>query len=236
MGAAQRVERLEPYLRPNQINDLVEERNGIEATLTGPDYIRNQVQDRAGMVRQIRAIDRQLAENAPKPYADNEKDAAVRRELELRERLSSTMLTQAELRRNPVGAADKLRGWESKYKPDVLEWKNLRLRLHASGLIDDVPDARDVANLERFRPVHSSAELNMHGEQITGKSVFLPPGHIEVRNVMSDDDRAAMAERDRLAAENAQLRAELKARDRAAAEAAASAAAVAKLKAGTGAK
>ncbi len=235
MGAPQRVERLEPYLRPNQINELVEERNGIEATLTGPDHVRNVVQDRAAMVRQIRAIDRQLAENAPRPYAEAEIDTAARRESELRERLTSTMLTQAELRRNPVGAADKLRGWEAKYKQDVLEWKNLRLRLHASGQIDDVPDARDVANLERFRPTYSPAELNMHGEQIPGKQFFMPPGPIAVRNVMSDEDRAAMAERDALAAENARLKAELAARDQAAADAAAAGAARAVL-AGNGKK
>ncbi|MGE0372990.1 MAG: hypothetical protein AB7Q01_14065 [Gammaproteobacteria bacterium] len=221
MGAPQRVERLEPYLRPNQINELVEERNGIEATLTGPDHVRNVVQDRAAMVRQIRAIDRQLAENAPKPYAETEIDNAARREAELRERLTSTMLTQAELRRNPVGAADKLRGWERTYKQDVLEWKNLRLRLHASGHIDDVPDAQDVANLERFRPAYSPNELNMRGEQIQGKQFFMPQGPIEIKNVMSEEERAAMAERDALAAENARLKAELAAREKADADAAA---------------
>ena len=203
MGAEARVERLEPYLRPNQINDLVDEKKGIEGTLHAPSYVSNQLQDRGAMIRQARAIDKQLFDNSPRPYVETEIDPAVRREGELRERLSSTMLTQAEMRRNPYGATDKLRAWEGKYKQDVLEWKNLRLRLHVSGLIDEHPDAREVANLEQFRPAYSPQELTMRGEQIQGKQMFLPPGPIEAKNVMSVSDRVDMIERDRLAAEAA---------------------------------
>ncbi|MGD9893402.1 MAG: hypothetical protein AB7U18_19140, partial [Dehalococcoidia bacterium] len=77
------------------------------------------------------------------------------------------------------------------------------------------------ANLERFRPAYSPNELNMRGEQIQGKQFFMPQGPIEIKNVMSDEERAAMAERDALAAENARLKAELAAREKADADAAA---------------
>lgn len=143
------------------------------------------------MQRQIRAIDRQLQTDAPRPYSESERDAAVARERDLREKIREGMCTQAEMRRNPAGATDKHRAWEKARKADVLEWKNVRVRMHASGMIDSVRDAQDVANIETFRPAHASHELNMDNAQIPGKDIYLPSGPIAVRNVMSDEDREA---------------------------------------------
>lgn len=186
-----RFERLQPYLRQTQIASLEDEKRGIEATLQAPGFVQNQIQDRGAMQRQIRAIDRQLQTDTPRPYGETERDAAVARERDLREKIREGMPTQAEMRRNPAGATDKHRAWEKARKADVLEWKNVRVRMHASGMIDGVRDAQDVANIETFRPAHASHELNMENAQIPGKDIYLPSGPIAVRNVMSDEDREA---------------------------------------------
>lgn len=191
MTAAARVERVEPYLAAHQVNALIEEKKSIEAALTAPAHIGNQIQDRGAMVKHLRAIEQQLHKDVPKPYAEVEIDRAVRREAELRERLTTEMPTQAEMRRNPPGAVDKERGFQRKYKGDILEWKNLRKRLHVSGQIDDHPDAREVSNLEKFRPSYSPRELNMDNAQIAGQQFYFPNGPIAIRNVMTDEEREA---------------------------------------------
>lgn len=191
MTAAARVERLEPYLAPHQISSMQEEKAAIEAALQAPKHIAGQIQDRGAMTKHLRNIDERLHKDAPKPYAEGEIDRAARREAELRERLVAEMPTQAEMRRNPPGATDKERGFQRKYKRDILEWKNLRKRLHQSGLIDDHPDAREVSNLEQFRPRYSPTELNFDNAQIEGQQFYLPKGPIAIRNVMSEEERAA---------------------------------------------
>lgn len=198
-----RFERTAPYLKAHQVNELLQEKKGIEDTLRGPAHVSNQIQDRGTMLKQVRHIERSLHDDTPKPYAEVEIDAAVRREAELREKWSHGMPTQAEMRKSPAGSVDKHRRWESKFKADIFEWKNIRLRLHATGMIDDHPDAREVANIEQFRPEHTPTELPMHNTVIDGKMFFLPPGYIAVRNVMSEEDRAAMAARDQIAAADA---------------------------------
>jgi len=196
MTATAPVERLEPYLRPQQVQQLVSEKNAIESMLQAPDYIRNQIQDRGSMVRQVRSIDSMLHKDTPHVYTESERDTMVAREKELREDLTAGMPTQAEMRRCPPGAIDKHRHWESAHKAKILEWKNIRVRMHASGMLDEHATASDVANLERFRPKGGSHELNMDNAIIGGKQIHLPNGPIAIRNVMSDEDREAMLARD----------------------------------------
>lgn len=192
---AERVERLEPYLNPPQVNELLSERKAIEDALSAPAYVRNQVQDMTAMRKHAQRIEHTLQNDVPKPYDERELDRAARREQELREDIIGAMPTQAEMRRCPAGAIDKERSFQRRNKAKILEWKNLRRRLHASGMIDDHPDAREVANLEQFRPAYASHELNMDNTVVQGKSFFMPNGPIAIRNVMSDEDRAAMDER-----------------------------------------
>jgi hypothetical protein len=196
MTASAAVERTKPYLRPHQVEQLHAEKQAIESMLTAPEHIRSLIQDKGSMLKQVRAIDTMLHEDSAKPYVQDEMDRAARREVELREDLTASMPTQAEMRRAPPGAIDKHRKWETTNKGKILEWKNLRLRLHASGLIDDHATATDVANLEKFRPSGASHELNMDNALVSGKDIYLPPGRIAVRNVMSEEDRKAMLERD----------------------------------------
>jgi len=191
-----RFERTAPFLGPHQVTELLNEKQGIEEALTAPAHVSGQIQNRGQMRRQIAHIDRQLHNDAPKAYRQDEIDSAVKREQELRDKWTAGMPTQAEMRRSPAGAIDKHRSWERANKRDILEWKNIRRRLHATGLIDDHPDAREVSNIEQFRPVHASHELPMDNKLVAGKDIYLPPGPIAVRNVMSDEDKAAMLERD----------------------------------------
>ena len=190
--SAERVERLEPYLRPHQVNSLLDEKSGIERTLGGPAHIVNQISDKGGMRKQVQHIERTLHKDTPRPYAEAELDRAMRRESELREKIVADMPTQAEMRRCPPGAVDKERSFQKRHKSNILEWKNLRLRAHASGMIDNHPDAREVANLEQFRPAYAGHELNLDNSVVTGAGLMsLPSGPIPIRNVMSDEEREA---------------------------------------------
>lgn len=193
---AGRFERTLPFLGAHQVTELLNEKQAIEEALTAPSHVSAQIQNRGQMRRQVSHIDRQLHNDAPKAYRQDEIDSAVKREQELRDKWTAGMPTQAEMRRSPAGAIDKHRSWERANKRDILEWKNIRRRLHATGLIDDHPDAREVSNIEQFRPVHASHELPMDNKLVAGKDIYLPPGPIAVRNVMSDEDKAAMLERD----------------------------------------
>lgn len=197
---AGRFERTAPFLGAHQVTELLNEKQAIEEALTAPSHVSAQIQNRGQMRRQISHIDRQLHNDAPKAYRQDEIDSAVKREQELRDKWTAGMPTQAEMRRSPAGAIDKHRSWERANKRDILEWKNIRRRLHATGLIDDHPDAREVSNIEQFRPVHASHELPMDNKLVAGKDIYLPQGPIAVRNVMSDEDRQAMLERDSIIA------------------------------------
>lgn len=184
-------ETMAPLLRPHQVEEMRDEERRLTETLQAPPHISNQVQDRPAMVRQLRRLRQQLQTQAPTEYPETEKDAAVQREAALREQFTAGMPTQAEMRRNPSGAVDKNRAWSQRNKDAILEWKNIRLRLHAGGdLPNTLADARDIANIEMFRPHAASHELTMRGEQIPGKEWYMPTGAIPIRNVMSNADRA----------------------------------------------
>lgn len=178
----------ENVLHPRQVTELRESRAQLEVMLSAPPHIRSQLQDGGAHVQnQVKGIDAMLSQ-AAKPIPAEEIDSAVQQEQDLREKWLNGMPTQAEMRRNPSGAVDKHRAWEKRSKVKVLEWKNLRRRLHASGISHHgLPDEGDISNVEMYRPVGGSQELNMHGEQIEGKIIHLsPPGAGPVA-MMSDD-------------------------------------------------
>jgi len=154
--------------------------------LNAPPHIAAQLQDVGELRRQLLAVKSALETQSPKPYAVDTLDDAVAREHELREQWLQGMPTQAEMRRNPAGARDKHMRWERHNKQAILEWKNIRLRLHASGYLDEAHDATDIANIERYRPQDASHELNMHNEQIAGKVQFGPAPGAGPAAVMSD--------------------------------------------------
>ena len=184
-----------PLLRPEQELTLREEERRIQGIISGPSYVSDRIQERPQMHRNARNVRKRLEEQAPKPYEPEVVDKAVARSNELQQQFTTGMPTQAEMRRNPPGAVDKHMGWEKRNKEAIMEWKNIQLRLRAGGQVDD---GIDVANIERFRPVGGSAELNMDNAHIPGTRYHMPYVP-EIRNVMSDEDRERIAEETRQA-------------------------------------
>lgn len=201
-------------LRPSQVADIKAEIKRIEEIEAAPPFVRNQV-DMPRMARYGRDLARKLDAEAPKPLRADEIDGAVRREQELRETMAADgMPTQAEMRRNPPGAVEKHRRWEARNKPRVKEWKNLRLRLAATGALPDcLPDSTDAASIERFRPSHHSGEMNLDVAQITGKTFLMPdkPQSVVLTDAEIELIRQASPETaDKLALMSAGTRAQLK--------------------------
>lgn len=183
-------------LHPRQVSELNETKARLEGILSAPSFVRNQLQDGGALVaKQLRELD-QMLEQAPTPIGASEIDDAVKLERELRNRWSgSDMPTKAEMRRNAPGCVDKNMAWERHHKKDVLRWKHIRRRLHASGISEHrQADEGDISNVEMFRPDGGSAELSMDNAQIPGKIMKLPPAGAGPASVMSDEDAAVLAE------------------------------------------
>ncbi len=185
----------ENVLHPRQVSELNEDKSRLERMLGSAPYIRNQLQDGgANVAKQIKGIDKML-EQAPKSFSPDEIDAAVKTEELLRESWLNGMPTQAEMRRNPSGAVDKNRAWSGRNKTSILQWKQLRRRLHASGVSKHrLSDEGDISNIEMYRPEGGPGELNMHNEQIPGKVMNLPPAGAGPAAVMSDEQAEMLKE------------------------------------------
>lgn len=206
-------ETMTPLLRPGQVNEAKEDKKNIDNVLSTP-FLRNQVEDVGALVTQLRKIDRQLETFTPREYGPSEIDAAVTRERELREQFVQGMPTGAEMRRNAAGAVDKHMAWEARNKSAIMEWKNIRLRLLASGALGDVTHAADVANVELFRPTSSSQELDLSTAQIVRPTHHIPRDAVSAV-VISDEEIAKIKElapevADKLALMTADLRAQVK--------------------------
>ena len=194
MNAAEFREQVKPLLRPAQVERMEEDVRSLEAELQAPPYIRNQLQDIGQKRAQLQQTQRDLEAQRPKPYRTDELDAAKARHDTLLDQIVTGMPTDAEMRRRPQGAVEKHMLWEKRNKAAVLEIKNIRLRLHASGLIPGVADAGEVANIEKFRPIGGSQELNMHGNLIEGREYHLPPPGAERPTVFSDEQISTLKE------------------------------------------
>jgi hypothetical protein len=161
-----------PLLRPHQVRAYEEDRKALRTKLdnrTGAHGFANgeHTADRGAVIKQLRRLEATMEPQIPKAFKPEQVDAAVRLERALRERWTEGMPSQAEMRKNPPGAVEKHMAWEKRNKPLVAEWKNLQLRLNVGN------DDRSVTNIERYRPVDST--LNMDGAQVVGTTWHLPP-------------------------------------------------------------
>lgn len=201
-----------PLLRPAQAQEWKEQAKTLRQMLSAPPHIANRIEDRGQMTKNLKALERDLKSQEPRPYDVSELDSAVSRSDQLKGEILEGMPTQAEMRRNPAGAVDKHRRWEKRNKKKLNEWKNIQLRRHQTGDVD-LADATDVANFERFRPSGGSQQLNMHNEQIPGTAFHLPPPNAAPVTVFTDEDIAAVKAADpgiNLAALNNEQRATVK--------------------------
>lgn len=190
------LEGLNPLMRPNQVEEALEERKRLEGQIdvTGKaPWEQASREARRDAALLLGRIDKQLGDQVPVPYDREMLDTAVARESLLREQFTTGMPTQEEMRRNPAGAVDKHRAWEDRNKPAILEWKNIRLRLHAGGDIKDVPrDANDVANMEMFRPSGGLGQMNLDNAQINPPTYYMPPAGAPPATVFTDEDMALL--------------------------------------------
>ena len=148
------------FLRPDQLTAATEEIKSLEDRLMSPH-----IQDKGEVRKQLIRVRKQTEEQAPKPPENTqEEERLVKRERLLRDEILAGMPSQEEMRKAPPGAVDKHAAWEKRNKPKIIEWKNIRLRLH--------PGARETANLERFRPVAST--LSMDNAVIPGRNFYMP--------------------------------------------------------------
>jgi hypothetical protein len=150
-----------PLLRPAQLEEARGELKALEAKITDPG-----VQDKGEAIKQLRRVQKTVADQTPRPPVDAEEEGRmVRRSEQLLGEIVEGMPSQEEMRKAPPGAIDKHMNWERRNKAKILEWKNLQLRLtHGT--------ESEAANLERHRPTTSS--LNMDGAVIPGKAYFMP--------------------------------------------------------------
>ncbi len=183
-----------PLLRPGQVADFSDEKRSMESMLQAPDHIRNQIQDVGAIARQLNSLSSQLDVFAPRAYESDQTDIAIRREKLLREQIVQGMPTAAEQRRNPPGNVDKHIKWEKRNKQAILEWKNIRLRLHASGALDLPAEARDVANIEVYQPHGGPGEADLSVAQIVGKDFHFPPSGIAASVVLTEDELGKLKE------------------------------------------
>ena len=180
-------ETTKPFLRPRQTEELKEEVGRLRQMLSAPPHIANRIEDRGQLNKNLCAAEHDLQTQAPTAYGEDELDAATKRSAELQDKMLGGMPTQAEMRRNPPGAVDKHRRWERRNKTFLSEWKNIQLRLHQNGY-GDLPDATDLANFERFRPVGGSGEMSMENAQIPQtRTTQLPPPGAGPVTVMSNE-------------------------------------------------
>ena len=182
-----------PLLRPHQLEAMTAQVKGLErsirATAAGAKF--GGTASVADTRRALGRIKRQVEDQAPRQYEPGEVDDAIAAEATLREEIQAGMPTGEEMRKNPPGAVSKHRRWERQNKPKILAWKNIRLRLHASGRLPESGDveARDVSNVELLRQHHNGGQLSMDNAQIAGKQFFLPT-NIDPKNLMSEQERA----------------------------------------------
>lgn len=177
-------------MRPTQVEEMKSEISRLEGSLNAPPHISSQIQDPGEMRRQLKNLKSDLEKQAPKPYGDRVDDARARSEF-LKQEILKGMPTDPEMRRNPAGAVDKHRKWEQRNKGNILEWKNIQLNLHAGGDLDELADASDVANFEKYRPLEATHELNMHNEQIPGKVQHGPYG-TDLGTIITEEEKAIL--------------------------------------------
>ena len=180
-------QKIEPLLLPHEQERLQDELKNVEGMLNAPPHIANTI-DRGQLTHQRRGLRRRLEAETPKPFTTQELDAATKKEAALRSEFTTGMPTQEEMRKKPPGAVDKHMAWEKRNKEKILEWKNLRRRLHVTGDAIGAYGDVDLSNVEMYRPRGGVDELSMDGAHIPGKDIYLPP-NIVSQNHMDPDER-----------------------------------------------
>jgi hypothetical protein len=167
-------------LRKDQVEEMESERESAIQKIRSPSF----QGDKGAVSEQLRALEKQLESQRPRPYSSDEIDAAVRREVQLREEIRVGMLSHEEMRKCPPGAVDRHRAWEKRNMGRIEEWQNIQRRLYCES------DDRESASIEQFRPTTSTMSLD--GALIPGKQYFLPPAGSAAPVTFSDEQIAVL--------------------------------------------
>ena len=153
-------------LRPGQVQELKDERDRVAAIASAPHWVPG---DRSAANSRLRQIDDMLGKQAPKLIDKAERRDKVSKLANqvLGEVIAPSLLTRAEMRRNPTGAVDhflhKGEGHPA-VKEAILTWKRALRGLEPEN------DESDYTNVERFRRegVGPGASTFMSDAQIPG--------------------------------------------------------------------
>ena len=114
------------------------------------------------LMNRRRKAQKQLDSQSPEPLTGAEKDKLNLLEKKLRDRITHNMPTDEVMRKNPTGAVDWHQRWEKATKPLVRMWKNVRIQLNPDN------EDRDLANIERYRPIGAISHGLRADAQISG--------------------------------------------------------------------
>ena len=109
-----------------------------------------------------------LEVQTPPPLTPGQRDKLGRLETAALESVKEGLLPKARMRAKDDGAVDEHRAWETGKKSHVLAWKRARLLLHPDS------DARDLCNLEKYRPRVPDSRDMMVNAQIPGIFTLSP--------------------------------------------------------------
>lgn len=153
-------------LRPAQMAEQQQEIRVAEAQLSNPN-----IQDKGAVRSRIKTLKQQFEQQAPREISDGRvKDALAKEGQALLDQITTGMLSQEEMRKNPAGSVDKHLRWERANKAKILRWKKIQCMLNADSSNPGTWD-RDAANLERYRPVGVQDRFRTDA-QISGKMSY----------------------------------------------------------------
>jgi len=191
-------------MKPAQVQEAKEELAHIDATLNAPPHIRSRISDPRGMQKRRQALKAQLERHAPRPYRQDELDAAIKEYNALADFIAKDMPSSAVMRRNPAGAVGQHLSWEKRTETAVQRWKYIGLRLLATGAVPDhLKHSTDVSNVERLRQLDGPTD-EMDGAQIpkirdyhfgadVANSVIFSDEEIQIANVLGPDIAGQLA-------------------------------------------
>jgi hypothetical protein len=122
-------------------------------------------QDRGDVQRRLGRLKQTLQSQTPAEVTGAMKDRLRAYATELEEKITSGMLSQEEMRKNPAGSVGRHMRWERGNKSDILKWKN------AQQVLEPDSDDPDLSNFERLRPMGAQDRMRANA-QIPGKMSY----------------------------------------------------------------
>jgi len=103
--------------------------------------------DRNEVQKRLKRLQGSLVSQSPHELPGDIKNKLYAESKQLESELTTGMLSQEEMRKNPAGSVGQHMRWERANKKKILRWKNIQQ------MLDPSSDDPDLSNFERFRPV-----------------------------------------------------------------------------------